>query len=364
MRARTGGSSLRLRAIGKRYGSVTVLDGLSLHVAPSEVMAVLGPSGSGKTTALRIIAGFVAPDAGAVEVDGRDITGVPAHRRDMGMVFQSHALFPHMTVIRNVAFPLQMRGVPSAERRRRSIETLRLVGLDHLAARRPRQLSAGQQQRVALARALVFRPSVLLMDEPLSALDRTLRERLQVEIAALCRDAHATVVYVTHDIEEALTLGDRIAVCRDGRIEQVGSGADLYHRPATLFIAGFIGESNAFTGTVRPDGILLLDGLRRPVRIDGSLRAGERATVVVRPERVTLRSTPSPDDSAAAAHLPGRLRDVIDLGATRRWIVELEDGSFATVRTGSGSGPAHVDGPAVWLGWSLADGMIFAGTPG
>lgn len=355
----TGGSSLRLRSLRKRYGSVTALEDLRLDVRPSEVMAILGPSGSGKSTALQIVAGFVAADAGSVEVDGTDITGWPAHRRGMGMVFQRYALFPHMTVRGNVAFPLEMRGIPAVERRRRVADTLRLVGLGDVAGRFPRQLSGGQQQRVALARALVFHPAILLMDEPLSALDRKLRERLQVEVAALCRAAGATVVYVTHDLEEAVTVGDRIAVCRDGRIEQVGSGAELYRRPQTLFVARFVGESNTFTGTVQSDATVLIDGIGRTVQIGSSAPTGSRVTVVVRPEAMRLRSGSSADDANDAADLPGRLLDVIDLGPTRRWVVELRDGSLATVRTGPGTDDRHVGGPAVRLGWSIADGTVF-----
>jgi putative spermidine/putrescine transport system ATP-binding protein len=236
--------ALAVAALEKRYGSVTALDRVSLDVRGGEFMTLLGPSGSGKTTLLNILAGFQQPDAGSVLLAGRDIGTTPAHRRGFGMVFQSYALFPHFTVEENVAYPLRMRHAPRAERVERVRETLRLVELDELAGRFPAELSGGQQQRVALARALVFRPEVLLMDEPLGALDRRLRQALQFEIKRLHAELGMTVVYVTHDQEEALSMSDRITVMSRGRIEQVDAPRDVYQRPATEFVAAFLGETN------------------------------------------------------------------------------------------------------------------------
>ena len=219
-----------------------------------EFVTLLGPSGSGKTTTLRMIAGFTSPTGGSIEIDGQDMTRVPPHRRDVGMVFQNYALFPHMTAAQNVAFPLRMRKQSRAEIDRRVGDALDLVKLRHLADRYPRQLSGGQQQRIALARAVVFEPRLLLMDEPLGALDRKLREALQLEIIRISRELGATVLYVTHDQEEALVMSDRIAIFNEGRIEQLGSGEDLYDRPASLFVADFIGESNILRGRYEADG--------------------------------------------------------------------------------------------------------------
>ena len=241
--------ALVLRDLRKAFGSAVAVDGIDLEVRRGEFVTLLGPSGSGKTTTLRMIAGFMSPSGGSIEIDGQDMTRVPPYRRDVGMVFQNYALFPHMTAAQNVAFPLRMRKQSRAEIDRRVADALELVKLRHLAERYPRQLSGGQQQRIALARAVVFEPRLLLMDEPLGALDRKLREALQLEIIRVSRELGATVLYVTHDQEEALVMSDRIAIFSEGRIEQLGSGEDLYDRPASLFVADFIGESNILRGT-------------------------------------------------------------------------------------------------------------------
>ena len=248
------GPALVLRNLRKLFGSVVATDDVDLEVPHGEFLTLLGPSGSGKTTTLRMIAGFTAPSGGTIEIDGSDMTRVPAHRRNVGMVFQNYALFPHMTASQNIAFPLQMRGVSRETTRRRINEALRLIKLEDFGSRYPRELSGGQQQRIALARAVVFRPCLLLMDEPLGALDRKLREALQLEIMRVGRELRASILYVTHDQEEALLMSDRIAIFNKGRIEQIGSGEDLYDQPATLFVAEFIGESNIIRGRFERDG--------------------------------------------------------------------------------------------------------------
>ncbi len=230
---------LELRGVRKRYGAHVAVDSLDLTLRAREFLTFLGPSGSGKTTTLMMVAGLQRPDSGSIVLNGRSVDQVPPYRRDIGMVFQQYALFPHMTVRRNVAFPLEMRRLARSEIDRLVVDALRLVGLSALAARLPRELSGGQQQRVALARAIVYSPALLLMDEPLGALDRKLREQMQLEIKRMHREREISVLYVTHDQEEALTMSDRIAVFNGGRVEQVGTPQDLYERPATRFVAGF-----------------------------------------------------------------------------------------------------------------------------
>ncbi|MBB5081824.1 ABC transporter ATP-binding protein [Nonomuraea endophytica] len=305
-----------VRAVTKRYPGSLALDEVSLHVAAGEFMTLLGSSGSGKSTLLNVVAGFTEPTSGSVLVDDADITGVPPHRRELGMVFQHYALFPHMNVFENVAFPLRRRKVRGAELRRRVGDALEVVELGALGERRPAQLSGGQQQRVALARAIVFQPRVLLMDEPLGALDKRLREQLQLEIKRLHRELGITFVFVTHDQEEALTMSDRVALLREGRIVQVGTPQELYETPASRYVAEFLGESNLLD----EDGGLLLvrpqhlrigppdgPGLRAVVReviyVGGGLRieverpGGQRlvARTTVRPEEL-----PRPGDEVVA----------------------------------------------------------------
>jgi putative spermidine/putrescine transport system ATP-binding protein len=264
---------LSLRNIVKSYdGHARAVDDVSIDIARGEFVTLLGPSGSGKTTTLMMIAGFEAPTMGRIELEGRDLTRTKPYRRNIGIVFQNYALFPHMTVARNVAFPLRMRGVPQGEMRTRVADVLALVGLEAFADKHPRQLSGGQQQRVALARGLVFNPGVLLLDEPLGALDKNLREQMQVEIKRIHREVGITMVYVTHDQTEAMTMSDRVAVFKDGRLEQIGPPLDVYNRPATRFVGEFIGDSNFLSG---PGDV---DLLVRPERIriveDGANRTG------------------------------------------------------------------------------------------
>ncbi|MEU6013562.1 ABC transporter ATP-binding protein [Streptomyces sp. NPDC047515] len=282
----TTGARVEFRSLRRTFGSTVALDGLDLTVEPGELIALLGPSGCGKTTALRMVAGFERPDSGEVLLDGQDITGVPANRRDAGMVFQSYSLFPNLTVRDNVAFGMRVRKVPAARRQARAAELLELVGLPQHGARYPHQLSGGQQQRVALARALALQPRVLLLDEPLSALDAKVRLSLREEIRRLQLSLGITTVFVTHDQEEALSMADRVAVLDAGRLEQCAPPAELYERPATAFVAEFVGTMNRLPGRLTGGDMVEVAGRRLPV--DGEVPAGREVDVLVRPENVTV----------------------------------------------------------------------------
>jgi ABC-type Fe3+/spermidine/putrescine transport system ATPase subunit len=301
-------SALRLEAVTKSFGPVTALRPTSLDIAEGEFLTLLGPSGSGKTTILNICAGYLAPTSGRLHVGGRDVTFLPPRQRNFGMVFQNYALFPHMTVFENVAYGLRVRRVAGAALRRRVDEALSLVRLDGFGARAIRELSGGQQQRVALARAFVIEPDMLLMDEPLSALDRQLRKEVQLEVRRLHLARPRTTLYVTHDQEEALVMSDRVAVMREGHIVQIGAGADLYERPADAFVARFLGESNLIPGTVigldGARGALAVPGFARP--LEGRLGAaplavGGPALALIRPEAVR------PDPQGIAATIVERV---------------------------------------------------------
>lgn len=310
-------ATVEFRGLCRTFGTTVALDGLDLAVRQGEFLALLGPSGCGKTTALRMLAGFEQPDAGAVLVDGEDITRVPAHRRDAGMVFQSYSLFPHLNALDNVAFGLRMRGVRTAERRARAAELLELVGLADKGRSFPHQLSGGQQQRIALARALALRPRVLLLDEPLSALDAKVRLTLREEIRRLQQELGITTLFVTHDQEEALSVADRVAVMRAGRLEQCAAPAELYGRPATAFVAEFVGTMSRIPGTLAGDTVDVL-GQRLPV--DGAAPAATEVDVLVRPEAVRVRA----DETGTA-----RVAATAFLGAVVRVTVRLADGTEA-----------------------------------
>ena len=295
---------VRVTGLRKRYGDVTAVDGVDVEIRRGEFFTMLGPSGSGKTTTLRVIAGFERPDEGTVELGGRDVSSLPPYARDVNTVFQDYALFPHMTVQENVEYGLRVKKVPRGERRRRAEEALDLVRLRGYGGRKPSQLSGGQRQRVALARALVNRPRALLLDEPLGALDLKLRQELQVELKQIQQELGLTFVYVTHDQEEALTMSDRLAVFRDGKIEQVGAPAEVYEHPVSEFIAGFVGISNVLE------------------------RGGRRFTV--RPEKIRLLGD-GEDPARGASVEEGRIRDVVYVGAITRYHVELDAGGELTV---------------------------------
>ncbi|PNG89970.1 ABC transporter ATP-binding protein [Streptomyces malaysiensis] len=307
-------ATVEFRRLRREFGKTVALDGLDLAVRPGELLALLGPSGCGKTTALRLLAGFEHPDAGEVLVDGQDVTGVPAHRRDAGMVFQSYSLFPHLSAVDNVAFGLRMRKVRTAERRSRAAELLELVGLGDKGERFPHQLSGGQQQRVALARALALRPRVLLLDEPLSALDAKVRLTLREEIRRLQRELGITTLFVTHDQEEALSMADRVAVMRAGRLEQCAPPSELYGRPATAFVAEFVGTMSRIPGHLDGTTVEVL-GQRLPA--DGEVPATPEVDVLVRPEAVHI---------AAEGQGDARVVATAFLGATTRLTVRMADG--------------------------------------
>ncbi|MFJ8200626.1 ABC transporter ATP-binding protein [Streptomyces sp. NPDC096152] len=313
--AETQAATVEFRGLRREFGSTVALDGLDLTVRPGEFLALLGPSGCGKTTALRMLAGFEHPDSGEVLVDGADVTRVPAHRRDAGMVFQSYSLFPHLSALDNVAFGLRMRKVRTTERRARAAELLDLVGLAEKGDRYPHQLSGGQQQRIALARALALRPRVLLLDEPLSALDAKVRLNLREEIRRLQQELGITTLFVTHDQEEALSVADRVAVMRAGRLEQCAAPAELYGRPATPFVAEFVGTMSRIPGRRAGDTVEVL-GRRLPV--DGPAPEAGEVDVLVRPESVRVRA----DEDGEA-----RVVATAFLGAAVRITVRLADGS-------------------------------------
>jgi len=320
------GAILQIEAVTKRYGDVTALAGVSLTIHGGEFFTLLGPSGCGKTTLLRCIAGFLSPDGGRLLCDGERLDRLPAHKRDIGMVFQNYAIFPHLSVFENVAYGLRARRVAPADLRRRTLEALQLVQMEPLADRRPDQLSGGQQQRVALARAMAIRPRVLLMDEPLSNLDAKLRVEMRTEIRRLQRELGITTVYVTHDQEEALAISERLAVMNAGCVEQVGFPWDVYQAPSSAFVAQFIGSSNSLTGTVverRADGMCVdVAGWRLHTRpMDG---AGERVLVVFRPEAATLLAgEPGP---AGATVGEGEVVGREFLGAVLRYRLRLPGG--------------------------------------
>jgi putative spermidine/putrescine transport system ATP-binding protein len=345
---------LRILGLSKRYGSTQAVDEVSLEMRPGEFITLLGPSGSGKTTTLRIIAGFTTPDAGRVVLDGQDITSRPPERRNLGMVFQNYALFPHMSVFENVAFPLRMRRVRGGELKRSVMESLDKVHLSGLGGRNARHLSGGQQQRVALARALVFGPSVLLMDEPLSALDKRLREAMRLEIVRISREAGVTVLYVTHDQEEAFAMSDRIAIFRDGRIEQVGTARELYEEPISLFVAEFVGDSTTFRGVLdwkSGSPRVATRGHSVPVSVEACRRSalsdGDKTAVVIRPELLeVVQGSGSGSATPEAGHAvvgPGTVTEHLYLGASRRVVIQLSDGQHAF-----STAPAGVEAPA-WL---------------
>jgi putative spermidine/putrescine transport system ATP-binding protein len=342
-------AAVALEDVVKRFGDVVAVDGVSLDVRPGEFFSLLGPSGSGKTTCLRMIAGFEQPTSGRILLDGRDVSDLPPFQRDVNTVFQDYALFPHMSVAQNVGYGLMVRKIPGSERARRVADALEMVRLGHLGDRKPGQLSGGQRQRVALARSLVMRPRVLLLDEPLGALDLKLRQAMQIELKEIQQEVGLTFLYVTHDQEEALTMSDRLAVFNQGEVEQVGSPAEVYERPATAFVAGFIGVSNVLDGEVAK-------------RITGSGHA-----FTVRPETIAIVP---PDTEMDASHCTatGRVREVVYLGSVTRYIVELDDGGELVVMqqnlTTSSMEALQVRGKAVRLRWDRSNNRPVEATGG
>src|SRR5436853_837423 len=344
---------LQLTNLSKHYGDQVAVAGATLDVADGEFLVLLGPSGCGKTTTLRMIAGLIELSGGAARIGGADVTYLPPWRRNTGMVFQSYALFPHMTVAENVAFGLEMRKLAKAEIEGRTREALRLVRLEGFATRLPRELSGGQQQRVALARSLAIRPDVLLLDEPLSNLDAKLREEVRIEIGELQRQLGLTTIMVTHDQEEALTVADRLVLMADGEIRQIGTQRDLYERPADRFVAGFVGRSTFLDGRVTAPGEFeSAGGLQLKCR-DG---APGPASLLLRPERLHLGSTNRMDNA-----MPGRVEFVSYLGAVLEMHVRLSPADRVVVQLPNRGDAGPAVGDDVEVGWHRDAGMVFAG---
>ena len=315
------GGQVQLVDLIKRFGEVTAVDGINLDVAGGEFFSLLGPSGCGKTTTLRLIAGFEQPTEGQIVLDGRDVAHTPPHKRNVNTVFQSYALFPFLTVEENVSFGLRYKEVSKAEARKKTAEALSLVRLDAFQKRRPRQLSGGQQQRVALARALVLNPAVLLLDEPLGALDAKLRKALQIELKALQEEVGITFIYVTHDQEEALTMSDRLAVMSNGRIEQIGRPVEVYEEPSNAYVADFLGVSNLMPALGDGGGRVRLGDFQL-MAAGGDFDARGRIRIVIRPERVHLEEHGAPGDN----RIPGMVERVLYVGSTIQVIVHLAHG--------------------------------------
>ena len=360
------GPILELRDVSKAYGAVMAVADLSLQLAKGEFLSLLGPSGSGKTTTLTMIAGLLQPTQGEILLEGRPVTPLPPYKRNIGVVFQNYALFPHMTVAKNIAFPLTIRGAGRSEIDKRVHSVLKLVGLPDHGGRYPRQLSGGQQQRIALARAMVFEPPILLMDEPLGALDKKLREQMQLEIKRLHRELNMSIIYVTHDQEEALVMSDRIAVFNLGRLEQVGTPGELYERPATRFVAEFIGESNIFPGVVADsaNGFCAIDaaGVRLRAVPTAPLAAGHRAVVSIRPERIDLKAGPAP--AGVENVIGGRVTELVYLGRSRKYVIRTDAGQevVSLQQARSGAEPGIDIGTAVSLHWQAADATVLPET--
>jgi len=333
---------LHVRGISKQYGAATALRPMELKVYSGELLALLGPSGSGKTTLLQIICGLTEPSTGRLMIDGRDETDTSADKRDVGVVFQNYALFPHLTVRENVAFPLEMRRISAAALRAKVDATLAMVGLSGFGDRFPQELSGGQQQRVALARCLVYQPSLILMDESLSALDRKLRDSMRIEIKRLHRETGATIIFVTHDQEEALALADRICLMNEGRIEQVGPPEEVYEEPRNAFVAEFIGISNMMPGRIDAGSIRTADGAL-PLPGGCAAQTGGSGVLVIRPEKISLCA-------ADEAFVSGQVEESIYAGSETKLMVRLASGSLMTVRRPAGLPPIRI-GANVALRW-------------
>lgn len=348
---------LRLEGVTKRYGDFDAVHAISLSIRKGELIAFLGPSGCGKTTTLRMIAGLASLSGGRITVAGRDVSELPPHQRDMGLVFQSYALFPHMTVAANVAFGLEMRGVPKAQIKARVAKALDLVQLGRLAGRKPRELSGGQQQRVALARALVIEPSTLLLDEPLSNLDAKLRDEMRTQIREIQQQLGITTVFVTHDQVEALSMCDRIVVMRGGRIEQVGTPLEIYERPANQFVASFVGRTNRLSGVGRGDGSVAVGS--NLIRSREAISA-DTIDIMVRPHRIRIDwKDPASDTGAARNKVAGRLSRVTFVGDLVQYHVGVGDEEIVVEETTAAGADLPRPGVPAWLSWKVEDTFAF-----
>ena len=352
-------ASLSIKQLTKTYDGAVAVECVDLDVGSGELLTLLGPSGSGKTTLLMSIAGFTEPETGQIILNGRDITTLPPHRRGIGVVFQQYALFPHLSIEENVAYPLAVRGVSRARRQSAVAGALKLVQLESYASRRPGQLSGGQQQRVALARALVFKPPVLLMDEPLGALDRKLRAEMQLEIRTIQRSLRITTVYVTHDQEEALAISDRIAIMHRGRLEQIDSPERVYRRPASAFVADFIGDSNLFSGCLESpsNGIAQFrtaHGLAFVVACPPGTKSDTSYIAVVRPESIACSNVAS----ASCPH-SGTVKQLVYMGSTARLQIARADSTIVLATINSSAIPdIPGTGENVWFGWRPEDAVL------
>ncbi|WP_315785861.1 MULTISPECIES: ABC transporter ATP-binding protein [unclassified Bradyrhizobium] len=357
-------AAIEIASVSKIYdGGVRAVDTVAMDIRPGEFFSLLGPSGCGKTTTLRMIAGFDSPSTGEIRLDGADITHVPAHKRNMAMVFQNYALFPHRTVAENVAFGLRMRKVDKATIAAKVKAALAMVELSGMEDRRPAQLSGGQQQRVALARAIVISPRVLLCDEPLGALDKKLRQQMQFELKQLQKNLGVTLVFVTHDQEEALAMSDRIAVMNAGRVEQIGTPVEIYDQPRTRFVADFIGDTNIFRGQrVTMDqgtGIAVGNGLALALPRPVTAADGEVVSVALRPEKITIAAADRSETRSSGTSARGTVESTNFLGGAVLYRIVLDGGQRVLAQQpNSGAGPLHTPGQAVALGWRPADLVI------
>jgi spermidine/putrescine ABC transporter ATP-binding subunit len=354
--------AIQIETLTKKFGDVAAVANISLEITEGEFITLLGPSGSGKTTTLMMIAGFMFPTSGNILVGNASIVSKPAHKRNFGIVFQNYSLFPHMTVFDNIAFPLKMRKHDSGDIRTKVQRFLDLVKLSGFEQRYPRQLSGGQQQRVALARALVFDPPILLMDEPLGALDKNLREAMQLEIKEIQERLQITTIYVTHDQSEALTMSDRIVVMNNGRIEQIGTAEELYERPANRFVGSFIGESNFLKGRVthrdeRAIQITSDTGIKFSIPTTCNVAMGESVSTILRPEK--LKFLPKNEKTAGWNTVEGVIEEEIYLGEIRRYKVKIFEGQVLSIKISSApEAEAYKRGNRVRVGWKWGDGIV------
>ena len=349
--------AVELEGVTKRFGSMVAVDSMNLLVKPGEFLSLLGPSGCGKTTTLRMLAGFEQPDSGFIRISGQYVQGIPPYKRDVNTVFQHYALFPHMTVAENVAYGLRQKGVPKSDIAAKVAEALDMVQMSKLAERKPRQMSGGQQQRVAVARALVNRPSVLLLDEPLGALDRKLREEMQIELKLLQSRLGITFIFVTHDQEEAMSMSDRIAIMLDGHVEQLGDPETVYERPTSAFVAGFVGRNNFWRGVATANGAKATDGtVFVATRPEETVPAGQDALAAVRPETISLSATkPSSDANFVSARVAG----VSHFGDVLQYVVTA--GTRDLLVQVSRTDPSRVAvGESVWCTWAAEDVYLFS----
>ena len=351
-----------LRNLNKHYGDFAAVDDISLEIQDGEFLTFLGSSGSGKSTTLSMLAGFETPSSGEILVDGHSLVNVPPHKRDIGMVFQRYSLFPHLSVRDNIAFPLAIRKLAPAERERRVDAMLKLVQLEQFAHRRPSQLSGGQQQRVAIARALVYEPRILLMDEPLGALDKKLREDLQDELRQLHRRLGITIVYVTHDQEEAMRLSQRIAIFSHGKIVGLGSGYDLYQNPPNAFVASFLGNSNFLKLKAQGNGAASFEGQALSIRLTSGLHADQDVLLMVRPEKAQALSVQQAEQAPLAPgwnQVSAKVQEVLFLGESQTCSVVTDGGTAMTVKALSAAGMPLKAGDPVRVRWATADACVY-----